>query len=68
VGKLKSQLKCKETPTQLGILNFLPKRVLMEFVLHQQTPEKETLTIETNQRHIYTTAYQNLTKDFYLEF
>jgi hypothetical protein len=45
-------LKCKETPTQLGILNFLPKRVLMEFVLHQQTPEKETLTIETNQRHV----------------
>jgi tRNA1Val (adenine37-N6)-methyltransferase len=45
-----------------------PKRVLMEFALHQQTLEQETLTIETNQRHVYTPAYQNLTKEFYLEF
>lgn len=55
------------------------KRVLMEFSLHEKellpVPKKNvragettTLTIETNQRHVYTTAYQNLTKDFYLEF
>ncbi len=45
-----------------------PKRVLMEFSFHEKEPETTTLTIETNQRHIYTPAYQNLTKDFYLEF
>lgn len=45
-----------------------PKRVLMEFSLHEKEPERTTLTIETNQRHVYTLAYQNLTKDFYLEF
>jgi tRNA1Val (adenine37-N6)-methyltransferase len=44
------------------------KRVLMEFSLNEKELEATTLTIETNQRHIYTTAYQNLTKDFYLEF
>ncbi len=45
-----------------------PKRVLMEFSLHEKEIKKETLTIETNQRHVYTPAYQNLTKAFYLEF
>lgn len=45
-----------------------PKRVLMEFSLHEKEIETTTLTIETNQRHIYTPAYENLTKDFYLEF
>lgn len=45
-----------------------PKRVLMEFSLHEKETERTTLTIETNQRHVYTLAYQNLTKEFYLEF
>ena len=45
-----------------------PKRVLMEFSLHEKEPETTTLTVETNQRHVYTPAYQNLTKEFYLEF
>lgn len=45
-----------------------PKRVLMEFVLQEKELETTSLTIETNQRHVYTLAYQNLTKDFYLEF
>ncbi|MBI2280080.1 MAG: methyltransferase [Bacteroidetes bacterium] len=45
-----------------------PKRVLMEFSLHGKELETATLTIETNQRHVYTQAYQNLTKEFYLEF
>lgn len=45
-----------------------PKRVLMEFSLLEKKLEATTLTIETNQRHIYTPAYQNLTKEFYLEF
>lgn len=45
-----------------------PKRVLMEFSLHEKEFEATTLTIETNQRHVYTPAYQNLTKEFYLEF
>lgn len=45
-----------------------PKRVLMEFSLNQSTPQKEQLTIETNQRHHYTKEYRNLTKDFYLKF
>ncbi|HRN41415.1 MAG TPA: methyltransferase, partial [Vicingus sp.] len=45
-----------------------PKRALMEFVLQEKELETTSLTIETNQRHVYTLAYQNLTKDFYLEF
>ncbi|MCL4857471.1 MAG: methyltransferase [Flavobacteriales bacterium] len=45
-----------------------PKRALMEFSFKQTTTQTESLTIETNQRHVYTLAYQNLTKDFYLEF
>ena len=45
-----------------------PKRALMEFALHKKELKTTTLTIETNQRHVYTTDYQNLTKDFYLEF
>ncbi|KAB2859896.1 MAG: methyltransferase [Flavobacteriales bacterium] len=45
-----------------------PKRALMEFSLHKKELETTALTIETNQRHVYTPAYQNLTKDFYLEF
>lgn len=45
-----------------------PKRVLMEFSLLEKELEVTTLTIETNQRHVYTPAYQNITKDFYLEF
>lgn len=45
-----------------------PKRALMEFSFKQTTTQNECLTLETNQRHVYTPAYQNLTKDFYLEF
>lgn len=42
------------------------KRVLLEFSFRQKEIEKRNLTIE-NERHIYTTEYINLTKDFYLK-
>ncbi len=45
-----------------------PKRILMEFSLINTPLNTEYLTIETNQRHVYTPTYQNLTKEFYLEF
>lgn len=42
------------------------KRSLLEFSFTEKTLQEETLTIEL-ERHVYTEAYQNLVKDFYLK-
>lgn len=42
------------------------KRSLLEFSFTEKTLLEETLTIEID-RHVYTEAYQNLVKDFYLK-
>jgi tRNA1Val (adenine37-N6)-methyltransferase len=45
-----------------------PKRVLLSFSFHQTHQLTDHLTIETEERHIYTDEYKNLTKAYYLHF
>ncbi len=44
------------------------KRVLLEFSRKEDEVVEENLIIETNKRHVYSSEYELLTKDFYLEF
>lgn len=46
------------------------KRILMEFSRTTSPLEslRESLIVESDRRHVYTDAYQALTKDFYLRF
>jgi tRNA1Val (adenine37-N6)-methyltransferase len=44
------------------------KRLLMQFEFIQKPIEKTSIIIEENERHQYTEAYKNLTKDYYLAF
>ena len=43
-----------------------PKRILMEFQKNKTKLISENFTIETSERHKYTTEYKKLTEDFYL--
>lgn len=42
------------------------KRVLMEFAFETELFSEEELTLETEQRHIYTPEFREMLKDFYL--
>jgi tRNA1Val (adenine37-N6)-methyltransferase len=44
------------------------KRVLLEFSRKEDVNLEENLVIETEKRHVYSSEYELLTKDFYLEF
>ncbi len=44
------------------------KRVLLEFSRKEDKVVEENLIVETDKRHIYTSEYELLTQDFYLEF
>jgi tRNA1Val (adenine37-N6)-methyltransferase len=44
------------------------KRFLLEFSLQQCEPEYSDLVVENGQRHVYSPAYIELTKEFYLKF
>jgi len=57
--------KCSVQPNSVKEV----KRVLMEFSCFESDQLKEeVLIIETEERHVYTKAYMELTKDFYLKF
>ena len=45
-----------------------PKRVLLEFSFEEKPLQISSFAVETNVRHAYTSAYKELTKDFYLAF
>ncbi len=44
------------------------KRVMMRFEFTQRAFSEDSLTIEKDERHSYTDAYKELTKDYYLSF
>ncbi|WP_372751761.1 tRNA1(Val) (adenine(37)-N6)-methyltransferase [Labilibaculum sp.] len=44
------------------------KRFLLEFALQKCEPEYSELVVENGQRHVYSPAYIELTKEFYLKF
>lgn len=45
-----------------------PKRLLLEFMKIKKPLVEQEIIIELNKRHVYSEAYKNLTKDFYLNF
>jgi tRNA1Val (adenine37-N6)-methyltransferase len=44
------------------------KRYLLEFSLQKCSVKEEELIVENGQRHVYSSEYVELTKDFYLKF
>jgi tRNA1Val (adenine37-N6)-methyltransferase len=46
----------------------LAKRYLLEFSLQECTAVEQELTVENGQRHVYSSEYIELTKEFYLKF
>ncbi len=44
------------------------KRLLMKFEFTQKAIEEDVITIEKDERHIYTDEYKQLTKDYYIAF
>ena len=44
------------------------KRLLMKFEFIKKTVEEDSITIEKDDRHSYTSEYNELTKDYYLGF
>lgn len=44
------------------------KRLLMKFQFLHKPLEEDSITIEQDERHIYTEQYKELTKDYYLAF
>ena len=44
------------------------KRVLMRFEFTQKNFSEDSIIIEQDERHSYTNAYKELTKDYYLNF
>lgn len=61
-------LYCVRQTKVLPKPNYEPKRLLLEFMKTKKPLDEQEIIIELNQRHQYSEAYKNLTKDFYLAF
>ncbi len=59
---------CKLTRVRTREDKTTDKRLLMCFGMERKTFSEDSLTIELNERHNYTTEYKELTKDYYLGF
>ncbi|MBA3707142.1 MAG: hypothetical protein H0W84_14935, partial [Bacteroidetes bacterium] len=44
------------------------KRLLMRFEFLHRAFSEDSITIEEDERHSYTSEYKELTKDYYLDF
>jgi len=63
-----NQLYCSRKTFVIPKPGSQPKRLLLEFSVHNCDTQIDYFTSETEKRHIYTDEYKKLTKDFYLAF
>jgi len=65
---VESGLYCVRQTNVLSNPGKEPKRLLLEFMKIKKPLVEQEIIIELNKRHVYSDAYKNLTKDFYLAF